>query len=439
MPGNPYLGLMLPYTPLHHLLMKELGFPIVATSGNLRDEPICKDTSEALERLGRVADVFLVHNRPIARRVDDSVVRVVADREMILRRARGYAPLPITLSRPMPRVLAVGAHQRSATAVALETDVLLSQHVGDLGTSRTLDAFRESIDGLERLFDFRAAQVVCDLHPDYPSTRFAEALSPAPRRVQHHYAHVLSCMAENELAPPVLGVAWDGTGYGLDGTIWGGEFLAVHRGGFDRIAHLRTFRLPGGEQAVREPRRCALGVLYELFGDNVPVDLGFSLAELDVLLTMLRKGLNSPVTSSAGRLFDALSAIVGLRARSSFEGQAAMELEFAVEPCDECYDGASVDWSSIVCGAIDDRRRGVAPGRIAARLHNSLVEAICREARQADREKVVLTGGCFQNKVLTERAIRRLREDGFRPYWHQRVPPNDGGIALGQIAACAEE
>ena len=215
--------------------------------------------------------------------------------------------------------------------------------------------------------------------------------------MQHHYAHVLSCMAENELAPPVLGVAWDGTGYGLDGTIWGGEFLAVHRGGFDRIAHLRTFRLPGGEQAVREPRRCALGVLYELFGDNVPVDLGFSLAELDVLLTMLRKGLNSPVTSSAGRLFDALSAIVGLRARSSFEGQAAMELEFAVEPCDECYDGASVDWSSIVCARSTIVVAGW-PGRIAARLHNSLVEAICRESAPGRPREGRADGGMFSKQ-----------------------------------------
>jgi hydrogenase maturation protein HypF len=438
-PGNPYLGVMLPYTPLHHLLMAELRFPIVATSGNLSDEPICTDNTEAIGRLGGIADIFLVHDRPIARRVDDSIVRIVADRAMILRRARGYAPLPITLDRALPPVLAVGAHLKSTTAIAVGRNVFMSQHLGDLETPQAFEAFCESIAGFERLYGFRATTVACDLHPDYRSTRYAETLSRSPVRVQHHYAHVLSCMAENEVQPPVLGVSWDGTGYGLDGTIWGGEFLRVHEGGFERVAHLRTFRLPGGEQAVREPRRSALGVLYELFGENLPMDLGFRARELETLLVMLKKGVNSPVTSSAGRLFDAATAMIGLRQRSSFEGQAAMELEFAVEPCEEWYDGAAVDWESIVRGVLDDRGRGVAPGRIAARFHNSLVEAILGVARNVGEEPIVLTGGCFQNKYLTERAIHRLREDGFRPYWHQRVPPNDGGIALGQVVASTLE
>jgi hydrogenase maturation protein HypF len=246
-------------------------------------------------------------------------------------------------------------------------------------------------------------------------------------------------MIDNEVDPPVLGVAWDGTGFGLDGTIWGGEFLRVDEKVFARRAHLRTFRLPGGEAAVREPRRSALGVLYELFGESLPTSLGLQPHEISAMTRMLGRGINSPITSSAGRLFDAVAALIGVRQQSQFEGQAAMELEFAVEPCDDCYDGCSVDWESIVRGILNDLRCGVSVGRIAARFHNSLVEAIVAEARAADEERVMLTGGCFQNKYLTERAVRRLREDGFRPYWHQRVPTNDGGIALGQIAASTLE
>jgi len=324
-PGNPYLGIMLPYTPLHHLLLAELGFPVVATSGNLSDEPICTDEQEALKRLAGIADLFLVHDRPIARHVDDSVVRVVMGRELVLRRARGYAPLPIAdcglmdshrtpssaqmgTSSPTS-ILAVGAHLKNTIAVSVGPQVFVSQHIGDLETAEAFQAFQRAIESLQKLYDLRPSVVACDAHPDYLSTQFARRTGVPVISVQHHYAHVLSCMVENELEPPVLGVAWDGTGYGRDGTIWGGEFLRVTEHSFHRIGHFRTFRLPGGEKAIKEPRRTAIGVLYEIYGDDTflltelaPVK-AFSSEERAILRTMLTKKINAPVTSSVGRLW----------------------------------------------------------------------------------------------------------------------------------------
>ncbi len=448
-PHNPYLGVMLPYTPLHHLLMAELGFPVVATSGNLSDEPICTDEHQALEKLNALADLFLVHNRPIARHVDDSIVRIVGNRELVLRRARGFAPLPIRLRTSEPKtVLAVGAHLKNTVALAVGPQVFISQHIGDLETAEAFRAFERVIGDLERLYETHPKLIAHDLHPDYLSTQYAQARAPHTVAVQHHYAHVLSCMAENELDGPVLGVSWDGTGYGLDGTIWGGEFLLVTPESFTRVAHLRTFRLPGGDQAIREPRRSALGVLYELFGEALfhqeerralaPLQ-SFPKDKLRLLHTMLQKNLNSPRTSSVGRLFDAVASLVGLRQISRFEGQAAMELEFASIETTESYEyvlvGERLDWGPMLVGILGDVQAGVPVGKIAARFHNTLVEMIVAVARHVGEERVVLTGGCFQNKYLTERAIVRLREEGFRPYWHQRIPPNDGGIAVGQVVA----
>lgn len=441
-PGNPYLGILLPSNPLHHLLAADLGFPVVATSGNLSEEPICTDNREALERLGGIADLFLVHDRPIGRPVDDSIVRVVLGRPLLLRRARGHAPFPVGLSPPAaPPALALGAQLKSTLAISVGEDAVLSQHLGDLGSGPAFENFRNVIRDMEALYGHRPRIVACDLHPDYRSTRHAASLGHPVVSIQHHYAHVLSCMAENELDPPVLGVAWDGTGWGPDGTVWGGEFLRVADGGFERSAHLRTFGLPGGEKAVVEPRRAALGVLFEMFGSGLPGDLApvrsFERGELAILLAMLGKGLRTPRTSSAGRLFDAAASLLGLRQRCTFEGQAAMDLEFLAEDreTDGHYDGAGEDWEPLMRAILDDLRRGVPAGRIAARFHNSLAETIVQVARRLGDERVVLSGGCFQNRVLTERAVRRLREEGFRPYWHQRVPPNDGGIALGQLAA----
>jgi hydrogenase maturation protein HypF len=446
-PNNPNLGIMLPYTPLHHLLMAELGFPVVATSGNISDEPICIDEYEALKRLAEIADLFLVHNRPIARPVDDSIVRVVMDRELVIRRARGYAPLPIHLKEPLPPVLAVGAHLKNTVAITVGKDVFISQHIGDLDTGLAFGVFNKVIDSFKKLYEFKPEKVVCDIHPDYVSTRFAEATGLPVIHIQHHYAHSLSVMAENELTGWVLSVSWDGTGYGLDNTIWGGEFLLVKDNSFVRVASLRTFRLPGGEIAIKEPKRSGLGILYEIFGEKVlamrellPIK-SFSSKELKILKTVLARNINSPITSSMGRLFDAVASIIGLRQKIRFEGQAAMEMEFALAgiKTDQHYpykiDGAKIDWEPMILAILKDFKDKISLGLISAKFHNTLVEMIIDVAKQIGEEKVVLTGGCFQNKYLTERAVIRLTKEGFRPYWHQRVPPNDGGIALGQVIA----
>jgi hydrogenase maturation protein HypF len=454
-PGNPALGVMLPYTPLHHLLVRDLGFPVVATSGNLSDEPICTGEFEALGRLRGIADFFLVHDRPIVRHMDDSVVRVVRGRELVLRRARGYAPLPVHLQAPLPCVLALGAHLKNNVALSVGTEVFISQHIGDLETGQAWATFRNVAADLPRLYAATPGVIACDLHPDYLSTKYAARLEAPVHRVQHHWAHALACMAENELVPPVLAVSWDGTGFGPDGTVWGGEFLlAGDDEAFRRVAHFRQFRLPGGEAAVKQPRRTALGVLFSMWGGEAmqhrelaPVQ-DFSEGELRLIRQMLAKGLHAPITSSAGRLFDAVASLTGLRQRTSFEGQAAMELEFAIAPgIDDAYPfdlhnmGSGhpcvVDWRPAIQKVIDDVRVHQPAGVISARFHNGLAEAVVAVARIAGVEKVALTGGCFQNRYLTERCVERLLEAGFRAYWHQRVPPNDGGIALGQVIAAA--
>ena len=451
-PRNPYLGAMLPYTPLHHILLQTLGFPIVATSGNLSDEPICADEREALERLGEIADAFLVHNRPIARPLDDSIVRVIAGQETMLRRARGFAPRPLTIPNLDSPVLAVGAHLKNTVALARGDAALISQHVGDLETFQAGEAFRKAIDTLEELYETKPAKVVCDMHPRYLSTQYARELRIPALAVQHHHAHIAACMAENELDGQALGVAWDGAGYGTDGTIWGGEFLLATRKDFRRVAHLRQFRLPGGDAANREPRRAALGALYEMMGDVLfeRTDLApvaaFEPRELAVLKSMLHGGFHSPLTSSAGRLFDIVASLIGLRQISTFEGQAAMELEFAIasgtaesypfrlEDSDSC---VIVNWAPTLEGALDDLKKGVEAGRIAGKFHNTMVEMIVAVVKRMGEARVVLSGGCFQNVYLTERAVRRLREEGYTPHWHRVVPTNDGGIAFGQAVVAA--
>jgi hydrogenase maturation protein HypF len=441
-PRNPCLGVMLPYTPLHHLLMREMNGPVVATSGNLKDEPICTDEREALEKLRGIADAFLVHDRPIRRHVDDSIARVLLDRPQILRRARGYAPLPIRLKAALPTTLAVGAHLKNTIALAVAgdpkegTEVFVSQHIGDLETPEALGAFRNIISDLQVSFDVSPESVVCDMHPDYLSTQYAASRNAI--RVQHHWAHVASCMAENDLEPPVLGVSWDGTGYGPDGTIWGGEFLVADGEAFRRAGHFRTFPLPGGQAAARRPKQTAAGLLFEVmgpeaFGADTPV----------IVRQMLMRNFRTLRTSSVGRLFDAVASLSGIRQEASFEGQAAMELEFAIhEPDDDSYPyeirtGTPLvaDWEPMIRAILSDVRGGTAPGQIAVRFHNTLVEILVEMANRIAIQKVALTGGCFQNRYVTERAIQRLRASGFQPYWHQQIPPNDGGIAFGQIAA----
>jgi len=453
-PDNPYLGVMLPYTPLHHILLRALDGPIVATSGNLSDEPICIDEYEALQRLQHVADLFFIHNRPIVRHADDSVVQVVADEAQMLRRARGYAPLPLHIQEALPPALAVGAHQKSALAVAIDHEVFISQHIGDLETAQAVDAFEGTAHDLQQLYDLHPQAVACDSHPDYHSTKFASQMNLPFYSVQHHEAHVLSCMADNNIQPPVLGVAWDGTGYGSDGTIWGGEFLLVDAHSIQRVAHLRPFRLPGGAQAVREPRRTAFGLMYEIFGEavlamNTDALNAFQSTERAALLSMLKCELNTPITTSAGRLFDAVAALIGLRQCSSYEGQAAMQLEYSIQQdvmtaypfvISQSDSGMWIlDWEPMIRRILEDVSQSAATGTIAAKFHNTLIEMILAAARLQKIERVVLSGGCFQNRYLIEQAIIRLYETGFVPCWHHQVPPNDGGLVLGQMMALVRQ
>jgi len=451
-PGNPALGVMLPSTPMHHLLLRELGFPVVATSGNLSEEPICTDEHDAAIRLRGIADLFLVHDRPILRHVDDSVVREVCGRELVLRRARGFAPLPVQVDGELAPVLAVGGHQKNTIAAAVGSQVFISQHIGDLETERSHRAFQSVIGAFRNLYEFTPKAIACDLHPDYLSSHYARTSGLPVIAVQHHYAHILSCMAENHLRPPVLGIAWDGSGMGSDGTVWGSEFLQVTSTGFRRVAHLRPFLLPGNAKAVREPRRVALAILYEIFGDQAftidsPTVRAFSPADLKTLHTMLLQRLNTPVTTSAGRLFDAFASLLGLRQEASFEGQAAMELEFALAGAnvDTSYpyiirregDAHVLDWEPAVRSLLGERAAD--PAEDSARFHNTLVAMAVDVVTRVGERNIVLSGGCFQNRTLTERMVSQLLHAGYRPYWHQRVPPNDGGIALGQIMAAQTE
>jgi len=457
-PGNPFLGVMLPYTPLHHLLMRRIGFPVVATSGNRSDEPICIDEHDALVRLRGIADFYLVHDRPILRHVDDSIVRVMMGRISIMRRARGYAPLPLVLNQSCPSTLAVGGHMKNTVALSVGKSVFVSQHLGDLGSALSLSAFHDAIADLQHFYAARPEVIAADTHPDYLSAKRAPELAAdfgVPLvAVQHHLAHVLSCMVDNEVMPPVLGVAWDGTGYGEDGTIWGGEFLKVTVDRIERFAHLRNFSLPGGEVAMREPRRCALGLLYTIYGEEVfgmtdlaPLD-SFSTRERDSLRTMLRRHINAPLTSSMGRLFDAVASLIGIRQKATFEGQAAMECEWIATECQEVIepyplptksggDGGAfiIDWEPMIRCMVASLRASETRSRISARFHRTLTELVLEMAQRSGFSKIVLSGGCFQNELLLAQSIHLLQQEGHTPLWHQRVPPNDGGISLGQIAA----
>lgn len=510
-PGNPYLGVMLPYTPLHQLLMQGIGRAIVCTSGNLSEEPMAISTEEALRRLGPIADLLLTHDRPIVRPVDDSIVRFGEAGMQVLRRARGFAPLPLEIghselagqskvARRPPTVLAVGGHLKNTVALCLggeppgpsarhgAAQVVMSAHIGDLDSVPSVQVFRGAIDDLLDFFQAKPDAVACDLHPDYASTRHAESLAArwgVPLlRVQHHHAHVAACMAEHGLTGPVLGFSWDGTGYGPDGTVWGGETLLCDGASCRRVAHLRTFTLPGGDRAVRQPRRSAFGLLHEILGP-VAAEIAaawFQASEIEALQIMLARGLNSPRTSSMGRLFDAVAVLCGLPAVISFEGQAAMTLEYAADEGEEAaysfaclereceVDGCNVgsphpwplsqrergsiqrpcsettfarcperkgtlviDWEPVVRGVLADREAGVPVGRISARFHNALAEMAVAVAGHVGCRQVALTGGCFQNALLAERTRRRLSAAGFVVYTHQEVPPGDGGLALGQV------
>lgn len=456
-PGNPELGVMLPYTPLHEVLLSDLGFPVVATSGNLSEEPICIRDDDAFERLGSVADGFLTHDRSIARRVEDSVVRVVAGQDQVLRRGRGYAPLPVTMPADVDGLLAVGGHLKNCVALGVGRDLMLGPHIGDLDGLEATRAFERMVVDLQELYRRPARRIVCDLHPDYRTTRYARQSGLPVRGVQHHAAHVAAVVAESRLSLPVHGVAWDGTGYGEDGMVWGGEFFEwSSEGGMRRTASLRPFPLPGGEAAVREPRRTALGWLAAgrgtaLWSDaSLPPVRAFTGEELRALRRMMdREGVPAVRTTSMGRLFDAVASLVGLCHVNRFEGEAAMALEFAasgdgdVPPYPFAWypeeDLQRLDWGPMLGGCLADLAAGLPPGRIAARFHSTLVEILVSYGRMVSTERLVLSGGCFQNRRLTEQAVHRLRAEGFQVYRPQRVPPGDGGLAVGQAALAASE
>ncbi len=465
-PQNRYLGVMLPYTPLHDLLFAGAPYrALVMTSGNLSEEPLVKSNAEARQLLRQMADGLILHNRNIHARCDDSVVRLIARRPSIVRRARGYAPFPIRLGAPGPTVLACGAELKNTFCLVHQGYAFLSQHIGDLKNAKAIEYFEEEIEHYQRLFRAEPTSIVHDLHPQYLSTQYA--LAHACRQkvaVQHHHAHIVSCMAEHGLDEEVIGVSFDGLGLGDDGHIWGGEFLVCTRATYRRAGHLQYTPMPGGDAAVREPWRMALAYLNRGFGED-PTEGDELLREAasreaqDVVRQMVRTGFNSPLTSSCGRLFDAVAALLGLRARVSFEGQAAMELEqhaamvwgagASGEGCGqydygvwEPADAAGkllVDTGPIIRGVVQDVRSGVDTRVVAARFHNTVIafvlELVGCLARQTGLSKVVLSGGCFQNALLVSGLLEALSRRGLNPYIHHLVPPNDGGLALGQAAA----
>lgn len=457
-PRSPDLGVLLPYAPLHHILMAELGFPVVATSGNAVNEPLAAGNAEALDRLGGIADLFLMHDRPIVARIDDSVVRMVDGAPMILRRARGYSPYPIRLERARegeaPVILGVGGHLANTICLDRGTDARLGPHIGDLESPEALHLFEQTTGHLSDLGGSRPDAIACDLHPDYRSSRFAAASGLPLVPVQHHVAHAAAVAADRQIDGPVLGIAWDGTGLGDDGTLWGGEFLMLNKGAYRRVAHLRPFRLPGGDAVAREPWRTALGVLWELEGRLDLKRPGLSALgrltneEVRVFSGMLEKGLNAPLTSSAGRLFDAVSAFAGVRQAISYQGQAAIELEWMARKAitNETYpfslpkqnyrtDGPPLvlDWRPMIEALLHDISEGVSVPTIAAKFHNTLAGMIAAVVEWQGADRVVLAGGCFQNRYLSERVMDLLASSGVEAFLPRRVPPNDGSLSFGQV------
>jgi hydrogenase maturation protein HypF len=441
-PGNRSLGVMLPYTPLHHLLLAAAGRTLVLTSGNVSDEPIAYRDADALARLGPIADAFLTHDRAIHVRTDDSVTRVFRGRALPIRRSRGYVPEPVSVRRAFPRpVLACGAELKNTFCLAKEHHAFVSHHIGDLENAETLASFTEGIEHFRRLFDIDPRVVAHDLHPEYLSTKYALDLDLPLCGVQHHHAHIASCLADNGADGPVIGVAFDGTGYGSDGTIWGGEFLVADLAGFRRGGHLAPVPMPGGAAAIRQPWRMAAAYLPSAGRLDVRRR---NEARWEPVVAMARKGLNSPLTSSAGRLFDAVAAVLGVRDVINYEGQAAVELEQLADPGETgCYpagieegDPFRVRGGDLVRAAADDLAAGVPREVIAARFHRgvaALIEAGCRLLRaRHGLGTVALSGGVFQNMLLLREAVGRLEAAGFTVLVHSRVPCNDGGISLGQ-------
>ncbi len=458
-PGQVTLGVMLAYTPLHLLLLEpEPGYPDlwVMTSGNLSEEPIAYVDGEAQERLSPMADAFLLHDRPIHMRVDDSVFALADGQSYPIRRARGYAPDPIRLSGPaLPPIFAAGAELKNTFCLTQDRYAFLSHHIGDLENYETLRSYEDGVAHYERLFRVQPQTLVCDLHPDYLSTRYAQqraAESGLPLlQVQHHHAHLAACLADNDwLDPdPVIGLSFDGTGLGPDGAIWGGEFLLGHYASFQRLYHLAYTPLPGGDQAVRKPARMALAHLWQAGLDwepDLPPVQALCYEERTLIRIQLEKSINAPLTSSAGRLFDAAAALIGVRAEATYEGQAAIELEALADPQEaRCYEfdlrGTQIDPAPLWQALLADWRAGTAAPIISARFHNSLAALsvqVCQAVRQQSGARTVaLSGGVWQNRTLLTKTLSGLRSAGFTVLIHRRVPANDGGIALGQALIAA--
>jgi len=455
-PRNPLIGLMLPYTPLHHLLLADCGRPLVMTSANLTDEPIVYRNDEARSRLAAIADLMLVHDREIVTRCDDSVAAVVAGAPAILRRSRGFVPRAIRLHRPLDTpTLATGALLKNTFCLARGRDAWLGPHIGDLENADTFAAFEEAIERMEQFLGFRAERLAHDLHPEYYSTLYARSRNArACVAVQHHHAHVAGVMAEHGLDGPVLGVAFDGTGYGTDGTAWGGEFLLTTPAVFERVATFRPVALPGGDAAIRQPWRLALASVLDAFGTEAPIEAlplfrSIPAADLSVVTRMIATGLNTPRARGVGRYFDAFGALALARPRASYEGQVAFELNMATAPdesaryafdLDRSRTPIEIDLRPATRAAVGDLTGGVPAPLVSARFHNTLVAVVAAVVELVVRDvwpaggappHVALSGGCFQNARLTEGVVRAL-EPRFVVHLHRRVPPGDGGIALGQ-------
>jgi hydrogenase maturation protein HypF len=459
-PGLKYLGLMLPYTPLHHLLLADVGLALVMTSGNMSEEPIARDNDEALSRLSSVADYFLMHNRDIHVRYDDSVVMQADGVTRMLRRARGYAPSPIKLSFPTRAILAVGAEMKGAFCLIRDDHAFLSQHIGDMENLETLSHYENTLEVYKRLFRIEPQIIACDLHPDYMSTIYAKELVARSLHlklvtVQHHHAHIASVLAESGEEGPVIGVAFDGTGYGIDGAIWGGEFLLVALGHFERLAHLEYIPLPGGDIATRNPYRVAISYVCYLLGkesldERLPLVQHIDKNELTLLMQQIERRLNTPHTSSCGRLFDAVAALIGICSSINYEAQAALELEMAATDFTSLsekpypfeiteHDGPGIiRLNQLFSAILDDIYTGASQSEIAYRFHLSIavmVAQVCaRLSCRTGIKTVALSGGVFQNRLLLHLALQELKKCGLSVLTNRLVPANDGGIALGQAA-----
>ena len=448
-PHNRSFGVMLPYTPLHHLLLEKFD-ALVMTSANISDEPIVYRNDDAPRRLCGIADAYLVHDRRIHTRTDDSIVRVLAGRPMMVRRSRGYVPRAVSLSHAQPAVLALGAELKDTLCLTQGDRAFLSQHIGDLKNHEVYRALEQSAAHLEEILATRPAVLAHDLHPDYLSTHYAQQRDELPRMaVQHHHAHLASCLADNGVDAPAIGVIFDGIGLGPEGTIWGGEFLVGDFEDFLRAGHLACLPMPGGDAATREPRRMALSALRHAYGEDIPSlihDDGFTDQERRLLQQMVARKLNSPLTSSCGRLFDAVAALAGVRQVVSYEGQAALKFEQAVERGDETaayHFEIQNEGNLLICDpaplirqVVEDVRAGRDPAWISLRFHNGLAQVIaevcCRIRLQTGLGRVALSGGVFQNRILTEKTSGLLEDEGFDVLLHRQVPPNDGGLSLGQ-------